>query len=94
MRKEHDQTLLDIPLGFSCSNHCVNDDLCAISEVSELRLPDGECVRVGLGVTVLEAEDSILRQVGVADLETLDLRVGDHSLHGDVGSVTLLVKDY
>jgi len=48
---------------------------------------------VGLGVTILETENGILRQMRVADLEALNLRVRDDCGHRDVGLITLLVED-
>ncbi len=93
VRQEHDKTLLDIPLGFTGSDHGINDNLCSICEVTKLCLPNGEGVRVGLGVTILETENGILRQMRVADLEALNLRVRDDCGHRDVGLITLLVED-
>ena len=47
----------------------VDDDLRAVGEVAELRLPHHQRLRVGEAVAVLEAEHRRLRQRAVDDLE-------------------------
>ena len=93
VRQKHDKTLLDIPLGFTGSDHGIDDNLSSVCEVTKLSLPTGQGVRVGLGVAILETETGILGQVRVANLEALYLRVRDDCGHRDVGLITLLVED-
>jgi hypothetical protein len=66
----HDQTRTLKPLDLTRSDELVNDALSVVGKVTELGLPDDESVGRGEGVTVLEAEDTELRQAGVADTES------------------------
>jgi len=58
--------------------------LSTVGEVTELGFPQDESVRVGLGIAILEAEDSILRKVRVGSdkvscaVSTRDARVDRH----------------
>ena len=54
---------------FAASDELVDDDLRAVGEVAELRLPQHQRRRVGQAVAVLEAEHAGLRQRAVDDLE-------------------------
>ena len=61
------------PLRLPAGHVVVDDDLRAVGEVSELRLPHHQGARPAQGETVLEAEDRVLGQRAVVDGE-LDLR--------------------
>lgn len=67
---EHDdESALDSPLGFAGGDEVVDHDLRSVGEVSELGLPEGEAVGVLEGVAVVEAEDAVLAEEGVVDVE-------------------------
>lgn len=57
--KEHDETVLNIPLRFSRDNLGVNHDLSTVGEVTKLGFPKAESVRVSLGVSIFESKDSV-----------------------------------
>src|SRR6187402_587504 len=69
MRQKHDDAREQMPLGFARSDELVDDDLRAVGEVAELRLPEGERLRIIARVAVLEAEHCGLGQHRVVDLE-------------------------
>ena len=48
VRQENDESALSSPLGLSAADELVKDALCIVSEVTELRLPTHQCVRVTL----------------------------------------------
>jgi hypothetical protein len=56
------------PLALARRDELVEHHLGAVGEVAELRLPQGERVRLGQGVAVLEAEHRLLREHRVDDL--------------------------
>lgn len=62
MRKQHNNTALPNPLGLSRSDELIDDDLCTIGKVAELRLPHDERIRVGQGISELESKHSVLTQ--------------------------------
>ena len=57
------------PLGLAGGQVLVDDGLCAIGEVAELRLPCDHSVLVAKGVAVLEAHTCIFGQCRVEHLE-------------------------
>src|SRR5207237_2450910 len=57
------------PLGETGGDELVDDDLRAVDEVAELRLPEHERLRSGRRVAVLEAQARVLRERRVVDLE-------------------------
>src|SRR5205823_6980969 len=57
------------PFGKSRDDELVDDDLRAIREIAELRLPADQCIRCIGTVAVLEPERRILRQWAVVQLE-------------------------
>ena len=69
VRQEHDQTRRAAPLLLAARDELVDDDLRAVREVAELRLPQREPVRVDRAVAVLEAEHRGFRQERVRDRE-------------------------
>ena len=69
MGEEHYQTAQTPPFGFAAGNELVNNDLCPVDEVAELRLPDTEHLWVVEGVTVIEAEYRCLRKQRVMHAE-------------------------
>jgi len=94
MGKEHDETVLDIPLRFSRDNLGVNHDLSTVGEVTELGFPEAESVRVGLGVSVFESKDSVFRQVRASSDEVSDTTsVGNDRVNWYVRAVLVLVVD-
>ena len=62
VREQHDEAGGLVPLVLGGHDELVDDDLGAVHEVAELRLPDDEGVLVGDRVAVLEAERGELRQ--------------------------------
>jgi hypothetical protein len=52
VREQHHKAGFHVPLGFTRCDHCVNDDLSFIREITELSFPKDESVRVSLSVTV------------------------------------------
>ena len=67
VRKQHHQSARAVPLLLRARDELVDDDLCGVCEVPELRLPDRQPARVGGAVSVLEAEHRRLGEHGVAD---------------------------
>lgn len=63
MRQKHNQTVFDVPLSFTRGNELIDHGLGSIGEITELGLPQGQGVGQSLGITVLEAQDGVLRQV-------------------------------
>ncbi len=73
VREQHHQPGVLAPLDFGRGQEVVDDDLGAVGEVAELRLPGHQ----GLGrldrVAVLEADGGVLREERVADGEDAEL---------------------
>ena len=69
VRKQQHQAVHGVPLLLGAAQVLVQDDLGAVHEVAELGLPEGEHLRRGERVAVLEAEHRVLAQGGVVDLE-------------------------
>ena len=65
--EKHDEGRALVPLLLTRGNELVDDRLCAVDEVAELRLPHDESVGTGDGVAVLEPERSEFAQQGVVD---------------------------
>lgn len=65
MRKKHDQTILDIPFGFSRADELINDYLSTVCEISELSLPKSQSIWMGLCVTKFVSEHSKLREMRI-----------------------------
>ncbi len=91
MRKRHDEAGTLHPLDLTRSNELINDDLGVVCEITELGLPHDESVWRGQRVTVLESEDTVLREGGVRDDE-LALVLGD-VLEWSPGLLVLLVVE-
>ena len=70
----------------------VDDDLRAVGEIAELRLPEHERIGLGERVAVLEAEHRLLREHRVDDLEAR--LVGDEMVERDVALLGLLVVEH
>jgi len=87
------KSLLNIPFCLASSYHCVNNNLRSICEVAELCLPNCQGVRMSLSVSVLITKNGILGEVGVANLESLNLRVRDDRVHRNVRLVFLLIEN-
>ena len=69
MREQHDEAADAAPFRFAGRDELIDDDLGAVGEVAELRLPDDEPLRIGRRVAVLERQHRILGQHGIDDLE-------------------------
>ena len=69
VRKQHNQRGTLAPLLLGGRHELVNDGLSAVCEVTELSLPHHERVGALHRVTVLEAENAVLREEGVVDTE-------------------------
>ena len=68
VRQQHHEPRLAHPLGLARAEELVDDDLRAVDEVAELRLPDAEHVRRLEGVAQLEAQHAVLGEEGVVDV--------------------------
>ena len=69
VRQQQHQTGHAQPLGFPACQELVDDDLCAVGEVAELRLPQHQGAGVREGIAVFEAEYPGFRQQRVVDLD-------------------------
>ena len=67
VRQQHDQSRLANPLGLAAGQELIDDALGGVGEVSELRFPQHQGVRVRHGVAQLEAKDSVFRQRRIAN---------------------------
>ena len=67
-QQQHHTGLL-VPFRLSGYDEFVSDDLGAVGEVSELRLPQDQGVRSGHGVAVLETHGRVLTEQRVVDIE-------------------------
>ena len=92
VRQEHHQRRHAQPLALARRDELVDDDLRAVDEVAELRLPEHQRVRLGERVAVLEAEHRLLRQHRVDDLEAR--LVGREVVERDVALLGLLVVEH
>ena len=86
-QEQHEPVVLT-PLVLGRADVLVEDDLGAVDEVTELRLPDHQRVRIGLGIAVLEPERGELGQEQVVDPErplgAFEVFEGDPRLAGVV----------
>ena len=69
VRQQQHEAVALAPLVLGGDEVLVDDDLGAVDEVAELRLPQHERLGVAVGVAVLEAERGVLRQQRVVDPE-------------------------
>src|SRR4051794_2982704 len=69
VRQQQRQPRRLAPLRQTGGDELVDDDLRAVDEVAELRLPQDERLRGRRGVAVLEADAGVLAQRRVVDLE-------------------------
>ncbi len=94
VREKQNKTIFNIPLGFTRSQELVNDDLSAVSKVTELSFPQTESVRVGLGVTILKTENCKLRKMGAGSDKLSDsISTAESLLNRAVVTILVLVKD-
>ena len=84
--------MLYVPLRFSWGDHGIYNNLGAIGEVTKLSFPNCEGIRMRLSISILISKDCILRKMRVADLETLDLCVGNNWWHGNIRFVSFLIE--
>lgn len=54
--QEHDQSVFNVPLSFTCGNKLVNHDLGTISKITKLSLPENKGVRVCASVSIFESK--------------------------------------
>ncbi len=92
VRQHADEARHAQPLALARRDELVEHDLRAVGEVAELRLPDGERVRLGERIAVLEAEHRLLRQHRVDDL-VARLPVAD-VVERDVARLGLLIDQH
>ena len=76
MRQQQHEARHAEPFPLAGGDELVDDDLRAVGEVAELRLPQHQRVRLGEAVAIFEAEHGLLGQHGVDHLE-LRLLFGD-----------------
>ena len=57
--------MLYIPLGFTSSDHGINNNLSFVREITELCFPNGKGIGVSLGVTIFVTEDAEFREMRV-----------------------------
>src|SRR6516162_2825580 len=69
MGEKHDEAGEQLPLVFAGDDELIDDDLCAVGEVAELRLPHYQSLREIARETVFEAEDGGFGELGVVDLD-------------------------
>src|SRR5262245_54795033 len=69
VRQQHGETRHAQPFGFARADELVDDDLGAVDEIAELRLPDHERTGIGKTVAVFEAENGGLGQWAVDNFE-------------------------
>ena len=103
VRQKHHETVLNVPLGLTRADELIDDDLSAISKVTELRLPHGQRVRMSLRIAKLVAEDGEFRQVRVGGNElstgtnltfTLSTIVADNSgINRVVVTIAILIEN-
>src|ERR1700677_1623265 len=60
VRQKQDKTGKQVPFGFAGGNELVDDGLCHIYEITELRFPKYERFRIVTTVAVFEAENALL----------------------------------
>ncbi len=65
MRQHHHETRCTPPFDFAGTDELVDHDLRTVGEVAELRFPDGQRIRLGAGITILETEYRFFRQHGI-----------------------------
>src|SRR6185503_14627643 len=80
MRQQENQAASAQPLGLARRDKLIDDDLRAVGEIAELRLPQHEAFRVGERVTILETENPELRKGTIANLETATLDGGKRDI--------------
>ena len=69
MRQQQDDAAQAAPLGFTRRDELVDDHLCAVGEIAELRFPDHQRVRCGGRVAILERHDRFFTEQRVDDLD-------------------------
>ena len=93
VRQKHYKTRPYIPLAFSRSNELINHNLSAVCKVTELSLPKYKRRWVGTCVSLLEAKNSILRQVRVRRDEMSRRVVLSDWVYRNVESITILMEN-
>jgi hypothetical protein len=91
VRQEQGEAAGALPLRLTGGDELVDDDLGAVGEVAELRLPDAEHVGVVERVAVVEAEHGGLGEQRVVDAE-LGLLVGEVLSGGNFRVVSTSLK--
>src|SRR6266850_6281348 len=92
MREEHDETRRQIPLVLARADELVDDDLSAVGEITELRLPQDKGFGIVAAETVFEseaacfgerrvvnlAEGLLFGEMGEREVVVLGLRIDEH----------------
>jgi len=93
VRKEKDEAVSNIPLGFTRGNELIDHDLGTVGEITELGFPETQSVGVGLGVPVFETEHGVLREMRVgSDEVSLVTVVRNDVVNGHVATILVLVE--
>src|SRR4051794_6050068 len=67
MREQKGQSRRPLPLGFAGGEKLIDDHLCAVCEIAELRFPDHERSRIGEAVAIIESHDGGFGEKTVVD---------------------------
>jgi len=69
VRQEHDQSGVLTPLLLGAGDELIDDNLRAIDEVTELRFPHYERIRIGDGVPIFKSKDAVFGEERVVSDE-------------------------
>ena len=92
VRQQHHQAVHAQPLALARADELVDDDLRAVGEVAELRLPHHQRIGLGRGVAVLEAQHARLVERAVDHLEAR--LAGRHVVQRHVAGIGRLVDQH
>jgi hypothetical protein len=96
MGKQHHKPILYIPFSLPRRDELIDDNLCAIREVTELCLPKGQCIWMSLGVSKLISKDGEFREMRVGSYEssssTLDQFFRNDLINWVVVTIGILIK--
>src|SRR5579875_2091866 len=82
MRQQHHHAAVALPFRFAGGDELIDDDLGAVSEITELRFPQNQRMRRIQTITELETQDRRLGQQTVVGVETRLL--GSQTVQGRV----------
>src|SRR5436190_9316646 len=69
VRQKQHNTARQLPLRFSRNNELIDDDLCAVGEVAELRLPKTQHLGIIERISVVKTEDGGFGQKAIVNTE-------------------------